>query len=290
MPDSFTDSLRATAREAGADIIGIAPIERFDGVAAEHHPSSIFPESRSVIVLGKRIVRGCLRGVEEGTQMSIYHTFAVNWLPDRFMALATVRVASWLEDQRWEAVPLPDLPVEIPAMGIPVREGNPAPNVMIDFIDAAVRAGLGEIGLSGELMTPQFGHRQRVQGILTDAELEPTPMPADSVCDRCGACAEACPLNAIDATERQTVEICGKRMQVANVDIGLCRRCRNGAHPDNRHPSGRPDRLAAACMRACAHHMNEADLLENRFRQPFRKRPAWVIDAGGVARLEESDA
>lgn len=281
------DSLYATAHKAGADIVGIAPIERFEDVAAEHHPSSIFPECRSVIVLGKRIVRGCLRGVEEGTQMSLYHTFAVNWLPDRFMALTTVRVASWLEDQRWEAVPLPDLPVEVPPMGIPVKEGNPAPNVMVDFIDAAVRAGVGEIGLTGELMTPQFGHRQRVQVILTDAELEPTPMLDGPVCDRCGACAEACPLDAIDAAERQTIDICGKQMQVAKVDIDLCRRCRNGALPNNWHSSGRPDRLAAACMRACAHHMNEADLLENHFREPFRKRPAWMIDAGGVPRLEE---
>ncbi|MFP4105820.1 MAG: 4Fe-4S binding protein [Phycisphaerae bacterium] len=287
MPDSLTERLHAAAGQAGADIVGIAPIERFEDVAAEHHPLSIFPECRSVIVLGKRIVRGCLRGVEEGTQMLLYHAFAVNWLPDRFMALTTVRVASWLEDQRWEAVPLPDLPVEVPPMGVPAKEGNPAPNVMVDFIDAAVRAGLGEIGLTGELMTPQFGHRQRVQLILTDAELEPTPMLDGSVCDRCGACAEACPLNAIDMDRSEATDICGKQMQVAKVDIDLCRRCQNGAQPNNRHASGRPDRLAASCMRACAQHMHEAGLLENRFHESFRKRPAWMIDASGVPRLEE---
>ncbi len=289
MPDSLTVSLQSTAREAGADMIGIAPIERFDAVPADHHPSSIFPECRSVIVLGKRIVRGCLRGVEEGTQMTLYHTFAVNWLPDRFMALTTVRVASWLEDQRWEAVPLPDLPAETPPMGIPVQEGKPAPNVMLDFIDAAVRAGLGEIGLTGELMTPQFGHRQRVQVILTDAELEATPMLEGSVCDRCGACARACPLDAIDMDAGSVVDICGKRMQVAEVNVDLCRRCRNGAQPNSRHSSGRPDRLAASCMRACAQHMHEAGLLENRFHESFRKRPAWMIDAGGMPRLEGQD-
>lgn len=289
MPDSLTNALHLAAHDAGTDLVGIAPIERFDGVAPDHHPASIFPECRSVIVLGKRIVRGCLRGVEEGTQISLYSQFAVNWLPDRFMALASVRVASWLEDQRWEAVPLPDLPAETPPMGVPVRENSPAPNVMVDFIDAAVRAGLGEIGLTGELMTPQFGHRQRVQVILTDAELEPTPLLEGSVCDRCGACAEACPLHAIDTDSGAPVDICGKQMQVATVNIDLCRRCRNGAQPNKRHPAGRPDRLAASCMRACAQHMHEVDLLANQFRESFRKRPAWAIDASGQARLEGSE-
>ncbi|MBN2309300.1 MAG: hypothetical protein JXR94_10035, partial [Candidatus Hydrogenedentes bacterium] len=253
----------------------------------EHHPRSIFPETRSVVVIGKRIARGCLRGTEEGTQMTLYQQYAVNWVPDRFLALTTVSTATFLEDHRWEAVPLPNLPVQAPAMGVAVRDDAPAPNVMIDFNEAAVRAGLGIIGYNGELMTPQFGPRQRIQIILTDAELAADPLCDEKVCDYCKRCVAACPLHAIDAGQETELEICGLRMPVAAIDYGRCASCRNGASGNPFHPSGRPDRLAAACTRACVHHLEEEELVSNRFRTPFRRRPAWQIDGQGATSLVE---
>lgn len=287
MKGTFTARFKAAARAAGADLVGIAPIGRFNGIAKSHHPSSIFPETRSVVVIGKRIVRGCLRGVEEGTQFSLYNTYAMNWLPHRFLAMVTVSAATFLEDNGSEAVPLPDLPTQVPAMGVAVKPDAPAPNVMIDFADAAVRAGLGEIGYTGELMTPEFGHLQRIQIILTDTELEPDPICEQEICDRCGACVSACPLGAISESPGSKIEICGRRMEIAEVDAEICSQCKNGAWANPSHSSGRPDRLAAACMRACIAHLEEKGCLANRFHAPFRKRPAWKIDHSGVASVEK---
>ena len=64
----FTAAFKEYARSVGADLVGIANIERFEDVAPNRHPSSIFPEARSVVMIGKRITRGTLRGLEEGTQ------------------------------------------------------------------------------------------------------------------------------------------------------------------------------------------------------------------------------
>ena len=285
---TFTEELKAAARNAGADLAGIAPIERFDGLPPEHHPRSIFPETRSVIVLGKRIARGCLRGIEEGTQFAIYAQYAGNWVPDRFLALTTISVAQFLEDRRWEAVPLPCLPVQTPPMGIPVRPGAPPPNVMLDFEEAAVRAGLGRFGLSGEFMTPQFGPRQRLQLILTDAGLEPDPLCETTVCDECGECITVCPLHAMEASEPETRMVCGMVMKTAQVDWSRCRVCRNGAIPNRAHPSGTPDRTAALCIRTCVHHIEEAGLVANSFEQPFRQRPAWRLDVNGAPSAGEA--
>ena len=66
----LTDALKQHATESGADLVGIADIERFQGLAPQNDPRYIFPEVRSVVILGRRITRGTLRGIEEGTQFS----------------------------------------------------------------------------------------------------------------------------------------------------------------------------------------------------------------------------
>lgn len=88
--------------------------------------------------------------------------------------------------------------------------------------------------------------------IVTDAVLEPTPIMEGSVCDRCGKCAEACPLGAIHADETEEIEICGKKMTVAVIDYDKCRVCKNGACPNRFTPKGkptasRPSATAPAC-------------------------------------------
>jgi hypothetical protein len=74
-------------------------------------------------------------------------------------------------------------------------------------------------------------------------------------------------------------------MTVAELDEAVCRRCRNGALPNPSHAAGAPDRIAAVCMRTCLDHLEQAGRVSNRFVHPFRKRPAWQVDAGGNARL-----
>lgn len=271
------------ARRAGADVLGVANIERFDELAPEKHPRTIFPETRSVIVLGRRITRGTLRGVEEGTNFGDFRKYGADWLEDRFVALTTYRVAEFLEDDGWEAVPLPNLPPEIPPMGVSVRKGQSAPNVMLDFDDAAVRAGVGEIGFCGVLLTPAFGPRQRVQMILTDAKLKATPMLKKPICPlvprpgerRSKECRDVCPLGAF--VGERTLDICGKKMTVAKIDFAKCAVCKNGAMPNRHHPAGKPDRLAAVCVRSCVDFLERTGGVTGRLASNFRRRAPWVV-------------
>lgn len=271
------EKIKEFARTSGADLVGIANIERFKDIPAQHNPISIFPETKSVIVIGRRITRGTLRGVEEGTQFGIYSIYGYEWLENRFLAMTTFKVAEFMEDNRWEAVPLPNLPHQIPPMGIAVKPDQPEPNVMLDFDDAAVRAGLGEIGYGGMFLTIEFGPRQRFQLILTDTELEPDPLLKESICDKCLACVKSCPLNAISPEKEKELVICGKKMMVAEIDYTKCSSCENGVCPNRHHPAGKPDRLAAICIRSCINHLEKADRLKNKFSSPFRKRPVWEI-------------
>jgi epoxyqueuosine reductase QueG len=274
----LTQKVKETAFKSGADLVGIASIERFEGVPKEHHPCSIFPETQSVIVIGKRIARGCLRGIEEGTHFLGYHLFASCWVPDRFLALTTITTAQFIEDHRWEAVPIPNLPPQVPAMGIPVKSDSPAPNVMVNIEEAAVRAGLGQFSYSGLLMTPEFGPLQKLQMIMTDAVLAADPLCKKSICDNCKACVKACPLGAMNPAKEQTIDICG-------IDHKICETCKNGVMSNPYHASGLPDRVPAVCMRTCLQHLDETGLLDKKFDKPFRRRPAWQVKADGVASL-----
>ena len=270
------DKIERYAREAGADIFGVAGIERFKEVPFEKHPQAIFPEVRSVIVVGRRITRGTLRSVEEGTNFSNYSLYGYDWLDNRFIALTTFRISEFLEDNGWEAVPLPNIPPEVPPMGVKVRKESPEPNVLLDFDDIAVRAGVGEIGYCGVLLTPEYGPRQRIQLILTDAVIEQDPLLSEKICLYEDGCRGFCPLGAFKG-EKEIV-IAGKKMIVADIDYKReCLSCKNGAMSNRYHPAGKPDRLAAVCIRSCVDILERKGRIKNRFGLPFRIRDAWTV-------------
>ena len=285
--NNLKQKINEALEREGIDLIGFAGKERFASVDATHNPFSIFPEGKTVILLGKRILRGSLRGVEEGTNFGDYRVFGRNWLEDEFLSLACYNLVRVIEDEGWEAVPIFPNPAEIKPTGVSVAEGRPEPNVFPDFDYAAVACGIAEIGFGGLLLTPKYGSRQRFHMIITDAEIEETPLLTKSVCDRCGKCAMSCPYGAIDAENTEIVEICGKQMTVAKIDYDKCRSCKNGACANRFAPYAKPDRVPALCNRTCLHHLEESGLLENQFEEAFRKRDAWVI--GGKNKVDGND-
>lgn len=278
--------LDAVKRE-GIDLIGFANKERFDALRPEINPFSIFPEGKTVIMLGKRILRGSLRGVEEGTNFSDYNLFGNTWLEDEFLSLACYNLTNVLEDNGYEAVPIFPNPSEIAPTGVSVGDGRPAPNVFPDFTYAAVATGLCEISYSGMLFSDKFGSRQRFHMIITDAEIEPTPILEKKVCNNCKKCADICPFGAISKTETRTIEICGKKMEVAVIDYEKCKVCKNGAIPNRFTSAGVPDRVAALCNRTCMCHLDENGLTSNKFENNFRTSEHWVLDEKGTKVSED---
>lgn len=257
-------------------------MDRFEDVPAKNSPHVIFPDATAVVIIGRRITRGTLRGWEEGTNRDIYELFGYSWLDKQFLALTTFEATEWIEDNGWEATPIMSYPPEMPAQGVPVREGQPGPNVNLDMDYAAVAAGLGEIGLHGVFLSPEFGPRQRFQAIITDAPLDPDPLCEREVCGGCMLCVQSCPLGAIDGDDTTEVNIAGKCMTVGAVDFDKCKRCPNGARGNLYHPTGRPDRIAALCTRTCVDALERGEKLTKTFRLPFRQREAWGKDEIGA--------
>ena len=277
------------AKKIGIDLIGFASRSRFDGVDAQHNPFSIFPEAKTVIMVGKRVCRGALRGVEEGTNFGDYALFGKNWLEDEFLSIACYDLVNVIEDMGWEACPIFPNPTEIEPQGVSVADGRPAPNVYPDFDYAAVACGLGEIGLNGLFLSPKFGSRQRFHMIITDAEIEESPLFEGKVCDSCGKCAASCPNGAFDLDNTYEINVAGKVMKVAAIDYNVCKACKNGACPNRMSASAKPDRVAALCNRSCLCHLEENGILENKFERAFRTRDAWSIGDRNIVNERDTE-
>jgi len=69
---------------------------------------------------------------------------------------------------------------------------------LISLKHAAVGAGLGVLGRSSLLITPQFGPRVRLMAIITDVELETDDPLTLDFCEDCSqSCITQCPANAL---------------------------------------------------------------------------------------------
>ena len=190
------------AKRYDADIVGFAPADRFEKDDAIF---KIMPNVKSVIGLGFRVLRGIYRGVEEGTTYYQYTTMGVENLEETVMPLALINVSNFIEDSGFEAIPQRINPLiqNAPDKTNPevdytdMRRGVTAEN-QIDFLECAVKCGLGEKSMINTLLTKDYGPFIRYCFILTDMELEPSPLKTKSLCDSCGECIKACPGKAID--------------------------------------------------------------------------------------------
>ena len=252
--------IKEAALAAGADKCGIAPMSRFNGAPDEMNPQKLFPEAKSCIGFVFRIPRGVQRGIEEGTQFFQYPSMAYGGINEIFAPAVLYQVGKVIEDEGYEAFVYrntgargvvsdmdgapgntlsPEEQIEVTKHAKtatahhrsvqftrPTREGNTAPDLQFQFRLAAVACGLGEIGWSKMLLTPEFGPLQRVAFLFTDAELEYDEMySGEPLCRKCGACVRECPGGCIPdlrSDKKITVNLDGKICEWADIDMWRC--------------------------------------------------------------------
>jgi epoxyqueuosine reductase len=246
MGRDLTAEFKQAAKEAGADLVGIGSLDRWEGAPKQWDPRYIYPEAKVMVALAFRIPRGYYRGVEEGTHFWQYPAMGYANINEVAAPMALRGLARFIEDQGYEGVAirncgdtgpnscitmdeekLPDKETEGKWIGRiryskPVRPGLPAPDVQFHFRIAAFLCGLGEIGYSKIFLTPEYGPRQRFAFMLTDAPLQPDPIyNGPPICDRCMMCVKDCP-GALSKTEKIKVTVAGHDLEWAKLDEAYC--------------------------------------------------------------------
>ncbi|MBR2292820.1 MAG: epoxyqueuosine reductase [Clostridia bacterium] len=316
-----SQDIKAAAKRMGADIVGIGSIDRWSTAPIQMDPKQIMPKAKSIIALGFRVLRGSLRGVEEGTYFSNYSAMGYGGITYLYMPMTVINLSKLIEDAGYEAVPMGHQSDwrAIDNSGYlkenysrPVSPGKAAPDVMISMRIAGFLCGLGEIGYSKMLLTPEFGPRVRVGIIITELELDPDPiMEPGTLCNRCMACVRECPGGCIPADRTVKENVGGYDLEWADVDMAKCdwvfqggAECKEGErgdyfddvskskagkykpseiNPFNKAParlynSGKAICGAKGCTRACMISLEKRGVLKNKFENPFRTEKPWKVD------------
>ncbi|MBQ3866461.1 MAG: hypothetical protein II776_06120, partial [Clostridia bacterium] len=317
----LTRGVEKIARENEADLFAVA---RADAFPKNDPIFRILPETKSVVALGFQVLRGVYRGVKEGTTYYQYTTMGVENMEETVMPMAALKAAVYLEERGYLGLP------QRRHETIMEKESGTNPEVafdevcrgrdrevQMDFLDAAVRCGLGERGLNGGLLTDEFGPFVRWCFILTDAALEETENKPAHLCDKCGKCAAACPGGAISPDGSVDEWQCAVYYNGANgtknpfmppdayadlpdrmeIITGRARMTEEKArailketwfYPPAQH-SFRCSICGRACDMACYRHLEEKGVLTRKYKTPFHRREDWSFDPEGFEDKEDKE-
>ena len=183
--------------DLGIPMVGFAPAERWENppekltqhfsnwIPREFWPQSIYPEARTVVVIGLPVPLPIVETAPSIYYHELYET--VNILLDA----KAYEISNFLTMKGHPSIFIP-------------RDGYGDIDVLLkkplaffSHKHAAFLAGLGSFGLNNVLLTPEWGPRVRFTSIFTTLKLEGNSIQGDDLCTRCLSCAQNCPVNAI---------------------------------------------------------------------------------------------
>ena len=221
MENKLTLAVKELAYRLGADLVGIANIERFENAPIRMSPQGILPGARSVIVCAVHHPDAAIELDGEIHPQNL-GPYRIQYIMNDKLDVLSFRIGRMLDDLGYKTVPIASSNIWR-YRGYKDMDATFAPDM--SHIYAAVCAGLGELGWNGLCITPEYGARNRFISIITEAELTPTPLySGKKLCDMCGECVRKCPTNAykmeVNGTKDVVVE--GKHHVFCNKNLWRC--------------------------------------------------------------------
>jgi epoxyqueuosine reductase QueG len=305
---NLRETLTEMALKNNAALAGFGGAERFKETPVE----KLLPGTKTVIALAFRVLRGSLRGIEEGSTYYQYTTMGIETIEENIMPRCLLKICGFLEDSGFRALPhrrqwtvMEGREGTYPEADYSEIRRGVFTEPELDFVEAAVLCGLGEQGLSGSLLTKKFGPLQRLCFILTDAEIAENPVAEPSLCNQCRACVGACRGGAISADGSRDEWRCAVYYKGAALaenpfmppDAYNTHKDRNAIvlgrysfnaeeakkilddtwfYPPVKH--GYVSSICGrACDRACYDALEKRGVLGLRYENPFRRREPWSM-------------
>lgn len=187
--DLDANEVKEKAKALGADLVGIASAETLNAFPPDpkwpQTPERISPYAKSVVVIAKRIPVGAFRAK---SNIPVQY---IDMLVLRAMDKSAYRLAEWMEDAGH--------PSFVTAAQETDWSYKNASYGRLSTRHLGIEAGLGTFGLEVNILTPEFGPRIYLTGILTEALIEPDERITEQVCigESCSRCLHSCPSDAV---------------------------------------------------------------------------------------------
>jgi len=193
-----SESVKERARQHGADIVGIAAADSLRGEPTGHRPTDLLPGSKSVISVGIRQLRAYM----EKAPNTMYFMYGYRQKND-YINEISADIAQLLDSEGYAALPVAPWGAAELTVGAARGRAKARASMLGVFShsQAAAKAGLGEVGLSGMFLSTVYGPRIHLGSVITTAPLVTDSPATGKLCDRegCKECVKQCPAKAIAA-------------------------------------------------------------------------------------------
>lgn len=209
--------VKKIAREVGADLCGIASVERFENAPEGFNPADLYADAKSVVVFAKRLPTGVLLA-----KSTVPYTVA-----DAISLHETHRIgfdlAVRLEDLGCIAVPVPSEPY------LSWDSESMTGKGLVSLKHAGFLAGLGIIGKNSLLCNERYGNLIKLGAVLVNAAFDQDAIACDDVCPAsCTLCLRSCPSGALGGMSVNQKK-CRSHSEGATdkgAEITVCNACR----------------------------------------------------------------
>ena len=221
MDNRLTLAVKEFAYSLGADLVGVANIERYKDAPIKMSPQGILPCAKSVIVCAVHHPDAAIE-LDGEIHPQVMGPYRIQYIMNDKLDVLSFKIARMLDDLGYRTVPIASSNIWR-YRGYKEMDAVFAPD--ISHIYSGVCAGLGELGWNGLCITPEYGARNRFISIITEAELTPTPLyNGEKLCDMCGECIRHCPTDAYrkEVNGVKDVVVEGKHHKFANKNLWRC--------------------------------------------------------------------
>ena len=182
--------IKALAKELGADLVGIASADTLNAFPPDPRypqtPERISPYVKSVIVIVSRIPVASFRAK---------HNMAVQY-QDMLVLRRMDRIAYRLVEHL-ERLGHPSFTTAAQETDWDYKKASYG---RLSTRHLGVEAGVGNLGLEVNILTPEYGPRVYLTGVLTELELAADEPLTEQVCigESCSRCLYSCPPDAVE--------------------------------------------------------------------------------------------